>query len=85
MSNAHLIMIAKLYNVPICFLFCHTSDIDRNTIEYLNGISKLDRSHKIVKLIENLTGAALPKLSYHQIAKIINGIDDTLSNLNMYL
>lgn len=85
MPSAILIMVAKIYNIPICFLFCNSSDIDDNTIEYLNGISKLDHSNKILMLIKNLTGAELTKLSYHQIAKIINGIEDTLSNLNMYL
>lgn len=85
MPNAILIMVSKIYNIPICFLFCSSSDIDDNTIEYLNGISKLDHSDKILVLIKNLTGAELTKLSYHQIAKIINGIEDMLNNLNMYL
>ncbi len=85
MPNAILIMVSQIYNIPICFLFCSSSDIDDNTIEYLNGISKLDHSDKILVLIKNLTGAELTKLSYHQIAKIINGIEDMLNNLNMYL
>jgi transcriptional regulator with XRE-family HTH domain len=85
MPNAILIMVSKIYNIPICFLFCSSSDIDDNTIEYLNGISKLDHSNKILVLVKNLTGAELAKLSYHQIAKIINGIEDMLNNLNMYL
>lgn len=85
MPNAILIMVSQIYNIPICFLFCNSSDIDDNTIEYLNGISKLDNSDKILVLIKNLTGAELTKLSYHQIAKIINGIEDMLNNLNMYL
>ncbi len=85
MPNAILIMVSQIYNIPICFLFCNSSDIDDNTIEYLNGISKLDHSNKILVLIKNLTGAELTKLSYHQIAKIINGIEDMLNNLNMYL
>lgn len=85
MPNTILIMIAKIYNIPICFLFCNSSDIDGNTIEYLKGISKLEYGHKILMLIKNLTGVELSKLSYHQIAKIINGIEETLSNLNMYL
>lgn len=85
MPNAILIMVSKIYNIPICFLFCSSSDIDDNTIEYLNGISKLDHSDKILVLIKNLTGAEFTKLSYHQIAKIINGIEDMLNNLNMYL
>lgn len=85
MPNAILIMVSQIYNIPICFLFCNSSDIDDNTIEYLNGISKLDHSNKILVLVKNLTGAELAKLSYHQIAKIINGIEDMLNNLNMYL
>lgn len=85
MPNAILIMVSQIYNIPICFLFCNSSDIDDNTIEYLNGISKLDHSDKILVLIKNLTGTELTKLSYHQIAKIINGIEDMLNNLNMYL
>ena len=85
MPNAILIMVSQIYNIPICFLFCSSSDIDDNTIEYLNGISKLDHSDKILVLIKNLTGTELTKLSYHQIAKIINGIEDMLNNLNMYL
>lgn len=85
MPNAILIMVSQIYNIPICFLFCNSSDIDDNTIEYLNGISKLDHSNKILVLIKNLTGAELTKLSYRQIAKIINGIEDMLNNLNMYL
>lgn len=85
MPNAILIMVSQIYNIPICFLFCNSSDIDDNTIEYLNGISKLDHSNKILVLIKNLTDAELTKLSYHQIAKIINGIENMLSNLNMYL
>ena len=85
MPNAILIMVSQIYNIPIYFLFCNSSDIDDNTIEYLNGISKLDHSNKILVLIKNLTGAELTKLSYHQIAKIINGIEDMLNNLNMYL
>lgn len=85
MPNAILIMVSQIYNIPICFLFCNSSDIDDNTIEYLNGISKLDHSNKILVLIKNLTDAELTKLSYHQIAKIINGIENMLNNLNMYL
>ena len=85
MPNAILIMVSQIYNIPICFLFCNSSDINDNTIEYLNGISKLDHSDKILVLIKNLTGTELTKLSYHQIAKIINGIEDMLNNLNMYL
>ena len=80
MPNAILIMVSQIYNIPICFLFCNSSDIDDNTIEYLNGISKLDHSNKILVLIKNLTDAELTKLSYHQIAKIINGIENMLKS-----
>ena len=85
MPDALLIMVAKMYNIPISFLFCNRADINGNSIEYLNDISKLDHNRKIPMLAKNLAGTASPKLTYCQIAKIIKGLEETLSNLSMYL
>ena len=83
--DAQLIIIAKLYNLPICFLFCNNNDIDTKTVEYLKSISKLERSIRIPMLIKNLTGDKSSKLTYHQIAKMITGIKEALTGLIKYL
>ena len=83
--DAQLIIIAKLYKLPICFLFCNNKDIDNKTVEYLKNISKIERSIRLPMLIKNLTGDESSKLTYHQIAKMITGIKEALTDLSKYL
>lgn len=75
-----LIMFGKLYDIPTQELICHPQLISKATENKLNELLILDDAKKECKLIKNLTGDSLKKLSYRKIKLIKENIINEIKN-----
>lgn len=77
--NEVLVMLAKIYNIPISDLFCKEEAISDTTINKLHLLSSISEAQRVQQLTENLTGNSHTNISYREIKKIKNSI---INNIN---
>ena len=77
-----VILVSMIYNIDKNDIFCHESNVSKDTLEKLNNLSAMSEKERYRQLIFNLTCEKKDRIGYKQINTILKKIRDELQNEN---